>query len=111
VEASSGAARVAPSTTLRELIAYLKQARLFVGGDTGPFHIAGAFGVPVVGLFGPSDPIMNGPFGNDDAVVWKSVPCSPCYKRRCPGYGTVCMTSIEVDEVLDVVRTRLALKK
>jgi lipopolysaccharide heptosyltransferase I len=110
-ETSSGAARVAPPTTLRELIAYLKKARLFVGGDTGPFHIAGALGIPVVGLFGPSDPVVNGPMGSDDRVVWKSVPCSPCYKRRCPGYGTVCMTSIEVDEVLDVVRTRLAPKK
>jgi lipopolysaccharide heptosyltransferase I len=110
-EASSGAARVAPPTTLRELIAYLKRARLFVGGDTGPFHIAGALGIPVVGLFGPSDPVVNGPMGSDDRVVWKSVPCSPCYKRRCPGYGTVCMTSIEVDEVLDVVRAGSGVKR
>jgi heptosyltransferase-1 len=107
VEASSGAVRMAPATTIRELVAYLKLARLFVGGDTGPLHIADAIGVPVVGIFGPSDPVLNGPFGGEDAVVWKSVSCSPCYKKRCPGYGTVCMTSIEVGEVLDLVLTRL----
>jgi lipopolysaccharide heptosyltransferase I len=107
VEASSGAARMAPATTLRELMSYVKRARLLVGGDTGPFHIAGALGVPVVGLFGPSDPMANGAFTDKDPVVWKSVPCAPCYKRRCPGYGMVCMTSIEVDEVLNAVRSHL----
>jgi lipopolysaccharide heptosyltransferase I len=108
--ASERMARMAPPTSLREMIAFLKRARLFIGGDTGPFHIAGALGVPVVGLFGPSDPAQNGPVGEDGQVVWKSVPCSPCYKRRCPGYGTICMTSMEISEVLDAVRVSLQKK-
>jgi lipopolysaccharide heptosyltransferase I len=108
VASSGGAAQMAPPTELRDLIPYVRRARLFVGGDTGPLHIASALRVPVVALFGPSDPVQNGPFWEEDLVVWKSVACSPCYKRRCPGFGTVCLTSMEVPEVLDAVRRRLA---
>lgn len=107
VEASCGAAFVSPKMGIQELIPYLKRARLFVGGDTGPFHIACALGVPVVGLFGPSDPAKHGPIGAEDRVVWKAVPCSPCYKRRCPGYDTVCLCSVAVPEVVEAVRMRL----
>jgi ADP-heptose:LPS heptosyltransferase len=107
VTSSGGAARQAPATGLREMIPYLERARLFVGGDTGPLHIASALGVSVVGVYGPTDPARNGPFGEGDKVVWKSVPCSPCYKRRCPGFDTVCLRSMSVPEVLEAVRVRL----
>ncbi len=107
VEASMGAARLAPSTSVRELVAYIRKARLFVSGDSGPLHLASACGVPAVGIFGPTDPARNGPFGEGDEVVWKEVACSPCYKHRCPGYGNVCLTAIEVEDVLGAVRKRL----
>lgn len=110
-EASSGAARIAPATELKELLPYLVRARLFIGGDTGPLHIASALGVPVVGLFGPSDATLNGPVSEEDQIVWKGVPCSPCYRRRCPGLGTVCMTSVEVRDVLRAVEARLGAAK
>ncbi len=107
VAASEGAARLAPRTSLRELVPYIRRARLFVSGDSGPLHLASACGVPAVGIFGPTDPARNGPFGEGDEVVWKEVACSPCYKQRCPGYGNVCLTAIEVDDVLGAVRKRL----
>jgi lipopolysaccharide heptosyltransferase I len=110
VEASRGAARLAPRTSLRELVPYIRKARLFISGDSGPLHLASACGVPVVGIFGPTDPARNGPFGEGDEVVWKEVACSPCYKQRCPGYGNVCLTAIEVEDVLGAVRKRLAGK-
>jgi lipopolysaccharide heptosyltransferase I len=110
VEASKGAARLAPKTSLRELVPYIRKARLFVSGDSGPLHLASACGVPAVGIFGPTDPARNGPFGQGDEVVWKHVACAPCYKQRCPGYGNVCLTSIEVVDVLGAVRKRLAAK-
>jgi ADP-heptose:LPS heptosyltransferase len=106
VEASGGAARLAPQTSLRELLPYIRRARLFVSGDSGPLHLASACGVPAVGIFGPTDPAKNGPFGAGDEVVWKQVPCSPCYKAHCPGYGNVCLTSVEVDDVLGAIRRR-----
>jgi heptosyltransferase-1 len=46
-----------------QLIAMMRRARLFVGGDTGPLHLAAALGIPVVGLFGPTDPVRTGPYG------------------------------------------------
>ena len=61
----------------------------------------------MVGLCGPSDPAKNGPIGAGDRVVWKAVPCSPCYKRRCPGFDTVCLCSVVVPEVVEAVRLRL----
>jgi lipopolysaccharide heptosyltransferase I len=108
VAAARGAARLAPATTLVEMIPYMTRARLLVSGDTGPMHLASAHGVPIVGIFGPTDPEKNGPFGAADQVVWKSVPCGPCYKHRCPGYGNVCLTEIEVADVLGAVRKRLS---
>jgi ADP-heptose:LPS heptosyltransferase len=89
------------------MMPYLQKARLVVSGDTGPAHVASALGVPVVGIFGPTDPARNGPFGGEDEVVVESVPCGPCYKKRCPGYDNVCMTSIEVRDVMAAVARRL----
>ncbi len=108
VEIAGESAKLAPPTGVRDVIPYIRRARLFVSGDTGPMHLASASGVPVVGIFGPTDPARNGPFGAGDEVVWKNVPCGPCYKHRCPGYDEVCMTSIEVDDVLEAIRRRLA---
>ncbi|TDI36176.1 MAG: lipopolysaccharide heptosyltransferase I [Acidobacteria bacterium] len=109
VDTSESSARLAPATGIRGLIPYIRRARLFVSGDTGPMHLASALGVPVVGIFGPTDPAKNGPFGPNDAVVWKDVDCGPCYKRRCPGFDNVCLTSIEIEDVLPAVRERLSV--
>jgi len=62
-------AEVAPATTFRELAFLLGQARLVIGGDTGPLHLAAALGVPVAGLYGPTDPARNGPYGQLENVV------------------------------------------
>jgi lipopolysaccharide heptosyltransferase I len=107
VDSSEGSARLAPRTSVPELLPYIKKARLFVSGDTGPLHLASALGVPAVAIFGPTDPARNGPFGEGDVTVWKEVECSPCYKTRCPGFGNVCLTSIEVEDVVAAVRKRL----
>jgi heptosyltransferase I len=66
--ASDGAAR-AMSCTITELISLTRRARLFVGGDTGPLHLAAALGVPVVGIYGPTDPVRNGPYGTRSLVL------------------------------------------
>lgn len=69
-DASGGAARKV-SCSLAELIALTRHARLFIGGDTGPLHLAAALKVPVVAIFGPTNPARNGPFGTS-AVVLRS---------------------------------------
>ena len=62
VEASGGAARVAPATGLPDLLALSRAAALMVSGDTGPLHLAAAAGTPTVSLFGPTDSHRNGPW-------------------------------------------------
>lgn len=62
IEASHGMAKRAPSTTLKGLAALLCGARVFVGGDSGPLHLACGVGCPVVGLYGPTDPVVNTPW-------------------------------------------------
>jgi heptosyltransferase I len=66
--ASDGAARLI-SCSIAELIALNRRAKLFIGGDTGPMHLAAALGVPVVAIFGPTDPARNGPYGTRSIVV------------------------------------------
>jgi len=66
--ASEGRARPVASS-IGELIALTRRARLFIGGDTGPMHLAAALGVPVVAIFGPTDPARNGPYLTKAAVL------------------------------------------
>jgi lipopolysaccharide heptosyltransferase I len=61
--------RMAPKTSLRELAAVLRDAELVVGGDTGPLHLAAALGTPLVGLYGPTNPRRNGPYGQLDRCI------------------------------------------
>jgi heptosyltransferase-1 len=68
-EASSAGAAVALSFSISELVALTRRARLFIGGDTGPMHLAAALGIPVVALFGPTDPERNGPFGTRSIIL------------------------------------------
>jgi ADP-heptose:LPS heptosyltransferase len=63
VAASHGTARLAPPTDLMTLAALIAGARVFVGGDSGPLHLACGVGCPVVGLYGPTDPLVNTPWG------------------------------------------------
>jgi heptosyltransferase-1 len=55
--------------TIGQLIALSRRARLFIGGDTGPIHLAAALGIPVVALFGPTDPVRTGPYGTRSVVL------------------------------------------
>ena len=68
--AEGGPARMAPATSIFELAALLSRARLFVGGDSGPLHLACAVDCPVVGLYGPTDPVVNAPWGVPSRVVF-----------------------------------------
>ncbi|MEO7192882.1 MAG: glycosyltransferase family 9 protein [Vicinamibacterales bacterium] len=94
------------SLTLIELAALLEQLDLLVSSDTGPMHMAGAVGTPVVALFGPSDPSRYGPIGSPSRVLRVSLPCSPCGMvrqppERCRGHVPDCMDGIAVRTVVD----------
>jgi heptosyltransferase-1 len=95
--------------SFQQLIPLLKKARLFIGGDTGPFHLACALGTAVVGIMGPTSPIRNGPWTDGDEVVTRRLPCSFCHKRTCPT-NNECM-DIAADEVFAAVVRRLKSKE
>jgi ADP-heptose:LPS heptosyltransferase len=69
MSAANGKARLTPPTTLKSLAALVRGARVFVGGDSGPLHLACGVGCPVVGLYGPTDPIVNSPWNVPFVVV------------------------------------------
>ncbi len=87
-------------TTFRQLGALLRHARLLISNDSGPLHLGIAAGVPVIGLFGPTDPKLTGPVnGARSTVLFGSIGCPvPCYQLRCP--VNLCMQQISVEQVL-----------
>ncbi len=91
-------ATLAGQTTLQELLGIISLSSLFVTNDTGPMHMANALRIPVVALFGPTDPRLTGPIQQPSAVIKKDVPCWPCTYRECP-YDHRCMMRIEPEEV------------
>jgi heptosyltransferase-1 len=78
---ASGETTKGMSLTISELIALTRRARLFVGGDTGPLHLAAALRVPVVGIYGPTDPARNGPYGTQ-SIVLRSSESVTSHERR-----------------------------
>lgn len=96
-------------TSLREAVGILSRAQVAVGPDTGLMHLSAAVGTPVVSLWGATSPTRTGPYGCEDFVVQGKAACSPCYLRQCP-IGRVCMQSIDVEEVAQMVGRALALR-
>ncbi|HUT74612.1 MAG TPA: glycosyltransferase family 9 protein [Armatimonadota bacterium] len=93
---SAPAVNLAGHTTTGELVAVLERARLLVGIDAGPMHVAAAMGTPTVALFGPTDPRRTGPCGDGHEIVTAGLDCAPCL-RGCE--TRACMTGITVRHV------------
>jgi lipopolysaccharide heptosyltransferase I len=106
VSASNGAARVAPSTGLPDLVALCRRASLMVSGDTGPLHVASALGTPTISIFGPTDPVRNGPWQSDDIAVSRFETCGCHYDRRCHERQW-CLDTITVAEVTAAIQQRI----
>jgi len=104
--ASEGAAR-AFQCSISELIALTRRARLFIGGDTGPLHLAAALKVSVVAIFGPTDPARNGPYGTRSVVLRN--PASMTTHARNPQTDEA-MLGIGVEEVVNGAQSLLAGK-
>ena len=105
-----GARDLSGQTTLSDLAALIRRAEVCVTNDSGSMHLTVALGRPVVGVFGPTDPVWIGPYGRPRSVVQSSPPCSPCYLRKlraCP-HGHVCMTEVTGAMVMERVEEVLA---
>jgi lipopolysaccharide heptosyltransferase II len=94
-------------TNIMQLAAFMKRCDVFISADSAPMHVANLCGVPLIALFGPTDPDRhfnpNNIKSDDNAkVIYKKVKCSPCYKPTCR--HTSCMKGITVEEVFSEVK-------
>ena len=89
-------------TTLDQLIDELRGCRSLLTNDTGTMHLAALLGIPVVAIFGSTEPRLTGPLGNGHIVLRHHVECSPCFLRECP-IDFRCMKAVSVQEVADAV--------
>jgi lipopolysaccharide heptosyltransferase II len=99
--------------SLAELRALLDRATLYVGGDSGPLHVASTTRVPIVGLYGPTLPARSAPW-RDPACITLSVdagplPCRPCDQRVCAPGDFRCLTRISAADAVETAERALAL--
>ena len=94
-------------TQVREMMALLSRCRLMITNDSGPMHVAAAFGVPLVAVFGPTDHTTTSPLSERARIVRKPVDCAPCLLRQCPTDHR-CMEAIKVADVLAAAEELLA---
>jgi heptosyltransferase-1 len=112
VSAAGNPAPIALPVGLGPLMALLHRAKFVVSADTGPLHLASALGTPVVGLYGPTDPARNGPYGGagqNQSIVIRNPGRSETTYRRGASYSSP-MLSITVDQVADAVKRLLSAK-
>ena len=84
-------------------MAILSLCRLLITNDSGLMHVAAALGVPLVAIFGSTDPARTGPRGKNSRIIYKAVDCAPCLKKVCP-QDRKCMRLITVDEVFEAAK-------
>jgi len=96
----SGALVAAGETTIGELAALLSLSAGFAGNDSGAMHLAGALGIPTVGVFGSTNPARTGPLGPRTAILYDRIECSPCLDRTCRFGHYQCLKRISPDHVI-----------
>jgi heptosyltransferase-2 len=95
---------LAAKTSVEELISGIASLDLFVTNDSGPMHLAAAFEIPTVAIFGPTKYTETNQWMNDKGViVTKDLECAPCMKRVCPLGHHECMKLIKAEDVLEKI--------
>ncbi len=93
---------MAGRTTLEQLGGLLSHTDLAITVDSGPMHLAAALGVPVLALFGPTDPVRTGPYGPLSRVLTAPpLPCMPCFSDQCARGDHACLRNIHPSRVAD----------
>lgn len=99
---------------LAQLRALIGRSRVFIGGDTGPLHIAATSAVPVVGLYGPTLPARSAPWRDPAIPTWnlevEGLPCRPCEQRVCEPGDFRCLTSLRPEDVITAAEQALQWK-
>jgi len=92
---------IAGQTDLKGMVEVIKGARFMLCNDSGPMHIAAALGIRVFAIFGPTNPVRTGPYGNNHVIFRRELSCSPCYRRSCKTHR--CLDMIDAMEVADTI--------
>jgi lipopolysaccharide heptosyltransferase II len=107
-----------PTISISEIQYLFKFCKLVIGGDTGLLHLAGAIGTPVIMFYGPSDPRLEAPVGEENKIIWHQIECAPCYtpisvmdKNNfkdgaffCKRGDVLCMELITIEEILSAYK-------
>jgi heptosyltransferase-1 len=101
VAEASGGSAVSVGCTIAQLIALTRRARIFIGGDTGPLHLAAALGIPVVAIYGPTDPARTGPFGTQAIALRHPESRTTFSHHRMPDEG---LLKVAAEEVISAAR-------
>lgn len=101
--ATAGAIVSAGETSIGELIALLSLSSAVLGNDSGCTHLAGALGIPLVAIFGSTNPARTGPAMTNSRVIWHHLECSPCLSRTCRFGHYNCLREIEPKEALEAL--------
>ena len=97
---------LAAQITINELITQISNLDLFITGDSGPMHLAAAFQIPTVAIFGPTKDNETSQWMNEKSmIVKKNLDCQPCMKRACPLKHHNCMKMVVASDVLRAVKT------
>jgi heptosyltransferase-2 len=99
-----GCVNLAGATSVRGLMALIKRCDFFITNDSGPMHIAAAFGVPLVAIFGSTDHRTTSAFFDRGVIVRRDTDCAPCMQRECPTDHR-CMTAVTAAEVVEAADT------
>jgi len=91
---------LAGQTSLAQLAAVISFSNIFISNDSGPMHLANALKIPVIAIFGPTEPLRTGPYQDPYIVFHKGAACWPCSYRECP-FDHRCMMSITAQEVFE----------
>ncbi|MDL1959231.1 MAG: lipopolysaccharide heptosyltransferase II [Deltaproteobacteria bacterium] len=100
---------LAGRTSLAEAMGLISRLDLLVTNDSGLMHVGAALGVPLVAIFGSTNPVTTGPWSANSVIIRHELPCSPCLKRSCPT-DFRCLLGIKVEEVLQACLQQLSRK-
>ena len=96
---AGGGINMAGKMSLIETGGLLKEMDLLIANDSGPMHMAVALGVPVLAIYGPTDPQRTGPYGSLNRIARTSLDCQPCFSRTCRREGIPCLSGVTPEKV------------
>jgi len=97
-------------TSLQQLFSAIKQCKLFLTNDSGPMHIAAAFDIPLVAVFGSTNAKTTGPFSDYAVVIEANIECSPCIEKTCKFNTYQCMKVITPELVIEALEKKCIFK-